>query len=72
MEMNERGCNPEDLSRSQLLSFYDEGLSDFLAGQGVTLPVKVSRRLRSSMASYDPRHATPYEFMERLSASLSD
>ena len=68
MQMCESDCNPEDLNRSQLLAFYDNGLSDYLAGQGVSAKPNAWRRLRRAMEVYDPRHSTPYEFMERLSA----
>lgn len=69
MEMCQHDCNPDALSRAQLLSFYDNGLSGYLADQGVAADQKVSRKLRRAMEHYDPRHTTPYEFMERLSAT---
>jgi hypothetical protein len=68
MDLCDHDCNPEDLTRRQLLAFIDDGLSGYLAGQRATLNDKVLRKLRREMERYDPHHPTPYEFMERLAS----
>lgn len=67
-EMRERGLCPEALGRHELLSFFDRHLNGFLARRGTFFRDRSRRRLRRRLESYDPRIATPYEFMERLAA----
>ena len=67
LEMGARGCPPERLVRESLLAFYDEHLVGFLAGRGIELTPRRARRLRRRLARFEPRHPTPYEFMERIS-----
>ena len=68
LELQERGLCPEALSRQGLLAFYDHHLDGFLARQRSVFGPRLRRRLRRRLERYDPRIATPYELMERLSA----
>ena len=66
IEMREREICPEELSRRDLLAFYDRHLDGFLARQGSVFCARSRSRLRRRLERYDPLIATPYELMERL------
>ncbi len=69
LELHERGLDPEQLSRTALLTFFDGHLDAFVACQGKAFEARSRRGLRNCLASYDPRVATPCEIMERLAIS---
>lgn len=66
--LHERGCDPEWLTRADVLAFCDGGLADFLRSRGVFLPARRRSALRRRLARFDPLQPTPEE---RL-ASLTD
>lgn len=71
LHMNDVGFEPEDLDGTSLLRFFDRHLETFLEGQHLHLAARPKSRLRAALVRYDPAQPTPYEFMERISASFS-
>ena len=71
LRLGELGWHPEELSHRAMMAFHDEHLQDFLNDHGATLTARNGRRLRRSLARFDPRHLTPYEHMERFGSARS-
>jgi len=67
LALSDLGHDPEELSRSAVLAFFDEDLDSFLAHEGHALNERARRRLRRDLDRYDPARPTPHEFMERIS-----
>ncbi len=65
LRFRERGFDPEDLSRSEALAFFDDGLAEFLDERGLRLPLRAWTRVRRALARFDPHHPTPYERFAR-------
>lgn len=56
------GLDPERLGRKDALTFLDVGLTPYLRSQGGgRLPRRQARRLRRSLARFDPEQPTPEE-----------
>lgn len=72
LEVCDRGLSPENLGREALLLFFDRHLPAFLAHDGSRMTDPARRQLRRTLERYDPRHPTPYEVMERISAPRSN
>lgn len=68
LELCDRGLTPEKLDREGLLFFFDTHLDAYLAHGGTPLTPRSRRRLRRALERYNPRFATPDEFMERIAA----
>jgi len=66
MQLHDRGCDPEDLTRDAAVSFCGAPLSRFLADHGLALPERTRRRIQRAVHRYDPAIPTPYERMARL------
>lgn len=66
--LREHGCDPEYLTRSDVLAFCDRDLGEFLHARGAFLPPRQRGALRRRLARFDARSPTPEE---RL-ASLTD
>jgi len=61
LALQERGCDPEVLSRRAVIAFYDEQLQPWLRLHGLRLERRPRRRLRRRLERFDPRHPTPEE-----------
>ncbi len=66
--LRERDCDPEWLTRADVLAFCDVDLPAFLHTRGAFLPPRRKAALRRRLARFDARSPTPEE---RL-ASLTD
>jgi len=66
LTFKELGADPEDLSRENVIEFCDEHLGEILAHLGHTLTPRQVRRLRRTVARFDPDVPTPYERMARI------
>jgi hypothetical protein len=66
LTFKELGADPDYLSREAVIEFCDQHLAEFLGHLGHTLTPRQTRRLRRTVARYDPEITTPYERMARL------
>jgi len=64
--LQERGWDPDRLSRSAAISFSREHIHDFLSDCELTLGERAARRLTRALERFDPRYPTPDEVMTRL------
>ncbi len=64
--LQERGADPESLSREEVLDFCDGPLDAFLADCGLHLDERRARRLRRRLARFDPAYPAPEEVFARL------
>jgi len=66
LALKELGADPEWLTRKDALEFCDAHLDTLVAQLGGTLSRRLTKRLRRSVARFDPDLPTPYERMERF------
>jgi hypothetical protein len=61
LHLHELGCDPEALSRGDVLAFCRGEAPRFLAAQGRLLTPRAQRRLCREVARFDPLRPTPEE-----------
>jgi hypothetical protein len=66
LTLKELGMEPEQLSREAAIEFCERHLTAFVARLGDRLSPRQLRRLRRTVARYDPSIPTPYERMARI------
>ena len=66
LTLREAGADPERLARRDAIGFCDDLLARFLDDQGLSLTRWRRRKLRRSVAGFDPDMTSPDELMERL------
>jgi hypothetical protein len=69
LALKEMGADPDRLSRANALAFCDAHLDQLVAHLDQALSPRQARRLRRSVARFDPDLLTPYEHMERIGSS---
>ncbi len=65
----EAGGDPDDLSRDQIRAFLAQHLATLLREEGIRLGDRRRARLERTLATFDPAHPTPEEWMSRSFAS---
>ncbi len=63
--LHEQGFDPEALSQRQALAFCDGPLAAYLEGEGLELSPRARRRLRRTVARFDPAIETAAERVAR-------
>lgn len=66
LALKEMGADPDWLTREDALEFCDAHLDGIVAQLGGALSPRLTKRLRRSVARFDPNLPTPYERMERF------
>ena len=66
LALAERGTDPESLSCEAALAFCHAPLRRYLHACGADLAPRQARRLRRSLARFDPARPTPAERLEAL------
>jgi len=61
LALQERGSDPELLSRCDAIAFCDDQLQQWLQLRGLHLEKRKWRRLRRALERFDARHPTPEE-----------
>ena len=69
LRLHDLGCDPEALSVEEALAFFDVSLDPFLEERGFWIAPRSRRRLRKSIARFDPARRTPEEVFARWGRS---
>jgi hypothetical protein len=64
--LKELGEDPDYLTRKGAIEFCDEHLAEFLGRLDCALTPRQTRRLRRTVARFDPELPTPYERMAQI------
>jgi hypothetical protein len=64
LRLHDLGCNPEALRLSDALAFCDGPVDTFLADRGFSLTRRAQRRLRKSLAKFDPLRPLPKDLLD--------
>jgi len=66
LRFHEHGCNPEQLTAKMAAAFCDGPLAGFLAEHQLRITPRAQRRLRRSVARFDPEARSPEDHLPAL------